>query len=383
MEQTRLLSALSPSQQRKFMAFAEAYGRAYMKGQGCTDAHLLALPHHKRIALFDAVALEARFLEEFAPAVVAEAKREGATRHDIATTMLECYPNLAASMFQGRFDVLCDIGLRLMVFYNRIRKFQTTDALESMLHDTDFGQDIPASWFRPPFNEVYLEFGEHRRFPTKITDPTSGEHIIEGCYLLAGLTPSLRDKSLVRGFDLILFGSPAGKTGVMDDCFTHLGLPISDESMPISALVDEVVAHYQARSDFPNASVIRPVVEHVAKILVYLGTKEARQHEVLVGTEAIKRLAAIKSSAKLEKASRQAARLYDRIIVGPSVLPPTMAGGPGSRSDGIRPHVRRGHFRAQAYGPQHSLRRPLWIEPMMIGHGRLTSATSTSYYVVR
>ncbi|WP_126447997.1 hypothetical protein [Sulfuricystis multivorans] len=86
----------------------------------------------------------------------------------------------------------------------------------------------------------------------------------------------------------------------MDDCFTHLGLPFSDEKMPISALVDQVVDHYRARSDFPNAQVVRPVIEHVAKVLVYLGTKEARQREVREGTEAIKRISGLKSSAKRE-----------------------------------------------------------------------------------
>jgi hypothetical protein len=33
-----------------------------------------------------------------------------------------------------------------------------------------------------------------------------------------------------------------------------------------------------------------------------------------------------------------------------------------------RPHVRRGHWRDQAYGPRHTLRRPQLIEPFWIGH---------------
>lgn len=364
------------------MAFAEAYGSAYAKGQGCPDQRILALPHHKRIAQNDAIALEVRFLEEFAPAVVAEAKRPGATRHDIAMVMFDCYPDLARVMFKGRMDVLCDIGLRLMVFFNRVRTFQTTDALETMLHETDFGQDIPADWFRPPFETIYIEFGEHRRFPTKMFDPISGEHVIEGCYLFAGLAPSMHGATLVRGFDLIFFGSPVGKSGVMDDCFTHLGLPISDEGMPISELVRQVVEHYRARSDFPNAAAVQPVIEHVAKILVYLGTKEARQREVREGTEAAKRINGLKSPAKREKAARQAARLYDRIVVGPCTVPSELDGVHSSRAGGgVRPHIRRGHFRAQPYGPQHSLRRPQWIQPMMIGGERIAGAAQPSYVI--
>ncbi|WP_126447991.1 hypothetical protein [Sulfuricystis multivorans] len=183
MENTLFFTSLTAVQQRKFMAYAEAYSRAYEKSLGCTDPHILSLPHHKRVALNNALALEVRFLEEFAPAVVAASKLPGTSRHDIATVMFECYPDLAYVMYQGRMDVLCDIGLRLMVYHQRIRYFQTTDALESMLHDTDFGQDIPAEWFRPPFDEIYIEFGEHRHFPANMFDPSSGEHVVEGCYL--------------------------------------------------------------------------------------------------------------------------------------------------------------------------------------------------------
>ena len=124
MENTLFFASLTAAQQRKFIAFAEAYGRAYEKGQDCTDPRILSLPHHKRVAQNDALALEVRFLEEFAPAVVAESKRPGTSRHDIATVMFECYPDLARVMYQGRMDVLCDIGLRLMVFHQRVRSFQ-------------------------------------------------------------------------------------------------------------------------------------------------------------------------------------------------------------------------------------------------------------------
>jgi hypothetical protein len=381
LENTLFFATLNAAQQRKFMAFAEAYGNAYKKGQGCTDPRILSLPHHKRIVQNEALAIEARFLEEFAPAVIAESKRPGTTRRAIATLMFERYPDLVRTMYKGRMEILYDIALRMMVFHQRVRFFQTTDALESMLHVTDFGHDIPAKWFHPPFDEIYIEFGEHRHFPTKMMDPSSGEHVVEGCYLFSGLSPSLHGSDLVRGFDLIIFGSPVGKCGVTNDCFIYLGLPLSDEEMPISALVDQVVDHYRTRSDFPNAHVVRPVIEHVAKVLVYLGTKEARQREVSEGTEALKRISGLKSSAKREKAARQAARLYDRIVVGPSNLPSKMDAIKAIRTTGVRPHIRRGHFRAQPYGPQHSLRRPQWIQPMLIGRDHIAGEAQPSYVI--
>lgn len=114
MNHDRLFSTFSPAQQTLFIKYAEAYGGAYTEGNKNPDPRLSALPHHKRIALHDAVALEARFVETFAPAVIEEAKRPGSTRHDIANTMLREYPLLAESVYQGKFDVLCDISLRLV-----------------------------------------------------------------------------------------------------------------------------------------------------------------------------------------------------------------------------------------------------------------------------
>lgn len=362
------LPFLSPDRQKHFLALAGAYGKSYMEGQKVSDPRVLSLPHHKRIMLNESIEKEAAFLAEFAPEVIETAKMPFTTRHDIANAMLTFQPDMAATIYKGRFDVLCDIGLRLMVLFKRIRMFQTTDALETMLLDTDFGDDIPASWFQTPFDNIYIEFGEHRRSPFTIEDPNSGTHIVEGCYLLKGLAKPMSGRGqMVRGYDLIIFGSPLNKSGVLDDCFVHMALPIEDENTSISSLVSRVVAMYAAQAEFVNADVFRPVVEHVAKILVYMGTKEARQREVIEGRLATDRIKALKSSAKREKARRQAERLYDRIVIGPSAV----CGADQSGGSGIRAHVRRGHFRSQPCGPNHSLRRPVWIQPTLVGGAQL------------
>lgn len=375
-------AALSLAQRRKCYNFLRSRATANDAILASDDDRLKTLPHYQRIALHDMLKHEAVFLEEFAPKVIAQVKSIGSTRHDIATTLQDCYPLLAKSIYLDRYDVLCDLALRLMVHYGRVRSFQTTDALEQMLQDTDFGGDVPAAWFRPPFEEVFIEFGEHRRFPETINDPDSGEHVIEGVYVMSGLSHSKRDGQLVRAFDLIIFGSPTGKSTALDDCFIHMGLPIDDEEKPISDVVQDMVDYYASQSDFPNKHAFRPVVEHVAKVLVYLGTKDARQYKVTEGSEARRRIEGLKSPAKREKAQRQAARLYDRIVIGPAELPEDLAGG-HSGSSGVRPHVRRGHFRAQAYGPQHTLRRPVWIQPTLVGKDRISGEVAHPAYVIQ
>ncbi len=375
-------AALSLAQRRKCYNFLRSRAAANDAILASDDDRLKTLPHYQRIALHDMLKHEAVFLEEFAPKVIAQVKPPGSTRHDIAATLQDCYPLLTKSIYLDRYDVLCDLALRLMVHYGRVRSFQTTDALEQMLQDTDFGGDVPAAWFRPPFEEVFIEFGEHRRFPETISDPDSGEHVIEGVYVMSGLSHSKTDGQLVRAFDLIIFGSPTGKSTALDDCFIHMGLPIDDEEKPISDVVQDMVDYYASQSDFPNKHAFRPVVEHVAKVLVYLGTKDARQHKVTEGSEARRRIEGLKSPAKREKAQRQAARLYDRIVIGPAELPEDLAGGHiGSSS--VRPHVRRGHFRAQAYGPQHTLRRPVWIQPTLVGKDRISGEVAHPAYVIQ
>lgn len=374
-------ASLNPAQSRKCYNFMRSRASANDAILVSDDERLKALPHHRRIALFDMLEHEAAFLEAFAPEVIAQVKSPGSTRLDIAATLQDCYPLLARSVYLDRYDVLCDLALRLMVHYGRVRTFQTTDALEQMLQDTDFGGDVPAAWFRPPFEDVFIEFGEHRQFPVTISDPDSGEHIIEGVYVMSGLSHSTKDGQIVRGFDLIIFGSPVGKSTALDDCFIHMGLPIDDEEKPISEVVQDVVDFYASQNDFPNSHAFRPVVEHVAKVLVYLGTKDARQRPVKDGSEAQRKINGLKSPAKREKAQRQAARLYDRIVVGPAELPEELAGR--SACSSVRPHIRRGHFRAQAYGPQHSLRRPVWIQPTLVGKERISGEVAHPAYVIQ
>lgn len=92
-----------------------------------------------------------------------------------------------------------------------------------MLSETDFADDLEARWFIPPYPCMYIEFGQSRSYPLRIMDEKSGEHIVEGCYLISGDVHPFNDFSVeaVRGYDLIVFGSPVGKAnGLFDDTTT-------------------------------------------------------------------------------------------------------------------------------------------------------------------
>lgn len=383
MSNHHFVASLTLRQRVIFNRFVASHAQAHERNiHAGSDPRHLALPHHRRVTLNNLLASEIEFLEALAPKVIEAVKMGGWNRLDIAQLFLSSYPLLTENVYLNRMDVLTDLALRLMVHYGRIRTFQTTDALEEMLQATDFGSDVPAEWFRPPYDEVYFEFGEQRRFPVSINDPNSGDHVIEGAYILSGLSPSHKDGRLVRGFDVVIYGSPMGKTSVLDDCYVHMGFPIDDESISVSEAMRSAVEYYSRQGAFRNQEAFQPVIEHLAKILVYLCTKDARQEQLLEGTEARRRMEGMKSSSKREKALRQSARFYDRIVIGPAQLPSDMAIN-GSHAS-VRPHVRRGHFRAQPFGPQNSLRRPVWIRPTMVGRERIAAGEMESpAYVIR
>lgn len=373
------LPGLSPTEQRGFILAFERAVRCYDKAHECTDQRIMAQPHHQRIAYNGGLVMEAQFIETFMPKVAEMAKLSTSSRHDIMMTMASAYPNVFQGVYQENSDAVMDVALRLMVHYKRVRFFQTTDALENMLNSTDFGDDVPASWFRIPFDGVFIEFGETRRFGVTLFDPESGNHVVEGAYIFEGMSKAVHSDQLVRGMDIVIFGSPIGKSGLLDDVFVHFGLPLDAEDMPITALMQDALDMYcrEGNRAMLNRTAMRPIIEHLAKVLVYLNTKDARQREVREGSEARKKADGLKSPGKRDKALRQAARHYDRIVIGPSGTPAALGGENGGH---VRPHVRRGHFRMQACGPRHSERRPVWLQPMLIGSGTFSPDAN---YVIR
>ena len=64
------LASLNPAQQQKYRKFMTGHAAACVKNQQCADERLLALPHHRRIALHDLMAHEAELLEAVAPEVI-------------------------------------------------------------------------------------------------------------------------------------------------------------------------------------------------------------------------------------------------------------------------------------------------------------------------
>lgn len=332
---------------------------------------VMSLPHPQRLRQYDSLRIDAEMMQRYAPLAWAKAKDPHCNRYEIANTYINKHPAIA-NLFSsgGDREQLLDIALRAMVAADRVRMFQTTDPLETMLRETDFGDEVPASWFRLPFPNIYIEFGSHRDSPLRLHHDQSGDHVVEGCYLLESQEDGSRfSEGCTRAIDMVAFGSPFGKSEIMDDVYVHTPIKIFDENTPISEIVRQSLSHFRELGyGTRNDDAIIPIVEHVAKILVYLNTADARRQSVTEGTDAMKRIAGMKSPAKIEKAKRKAAIFYDRIVVGPATLPTSSSSS--GRGD-MKVHWRRGHMRSQPYGPSSTLRRPVWIQPILVRADRL------------
>lgn len=117
----------------------------------------------------------------------------------------------------------------------------------------------------------------------------------------------------------------------------------------------------------------KTILNHVAKLLLYLSLDEAEVGEDLPFTNAPRTFPGYGKRKREEKLA-EVELLYDRYVVGPAVLPEELHGTGAPRSSvshSVSPHWRRGHFRQQPCGPQQSLRRLIFIAPTLVRMDKL------------
>jgi len=127
----------------------------------------------------------------------------------------------------------------------------------------------------------------------------------------------------------------------------------------------------------------------VINIMLFLSASKEMAY-TLVDNEYIelnRRLAAVKSTAKRQKLSKKLARTSPSRVhtLHPNKryiwkLRPESSKQPRQKSEALntertrksmRLHIVSGHFRNQPYGPKHTLRKVIWIEPFWRGHGSI------------
>jgi hypothetical protein len=265
--------------------------------------------------------------------------------------------------------------------------FRVDDSLVDILMRTDISDDLTVSMLPLPYRRLYVELGQARNLPQKISNIASGEHILEGAYIEEGVHDRLG-----KGYYLMLTGSPLGKNDAMDDATLAIFLPTDVGDARLQDVLHASVksANQQARMSGLRETPVEWTDQAydclllLIKALLYISLPDARRESHLERTEALKELERVKSSGKRAKVERRLKRLSDYIVVKAAVAHEKTF-SQDAREGGVKPHWRRAHYRMQAHGPRMSLRKLLFITETLVGaSGEATEdAPKPADYVAR
>jgi hypothetical protein len=157
-----------------------------------------------------------------------------------------------------------------------------------------------------------------------------------------------------------------------------LTLEIGDEDVPIGQALEAAVKKPPAFSDHFLSDVQshqrwRTTLNYVVKMLLYLSLDSTQVIHERPFSTALRVFPGL-GKRKRELKLAQIDLLYDRYAVGPSVLGDELSSMEGHSGHSVSAHWRRGHFRLQPHGPHSSLRKLLFIMPMMVRADRLVEA---------
>lgn len=256
------------------------------------------------------------------------------------------------------------------------RVLRATDALETLLLHTDADDDLPTSMFRPPHPAVYIHFGtlwqQHIRSllgpALALCGATPEETTPHGCYLLESRYHCAGCKRTQRNMGLYIVTEFNDQPGLYVLC-GGADEVLHDEDAPLSATLV-----HKLNCGVPGGvfgSLPSVVVGLLAKLFLYMQSDAARAVRHDDRAAAVRRLEQL-GARKRDKLTRRLNRLHDWTEVGPAEL---AAGAPLGE---LPPHWRRGHLRHQAHGPQHSLRKLIFIMPTLVRADALDTAAAAS-----
>lgn len=241
---------------------------------------------------------------------------------------------------------------------------ETTPALDALLMHSDIDDTLPMHLFSPPFSAQYLRLNHATAEHFRTTEDYAKQRSIDGIFCFVSKPGSSDDSNkFIPVIELVIIYATKDK-GIRAQLLRG---PMITANETVTQWADAILVP-QGRQRTPEDDVLMKLISNMVKVFLYLGLKDARREMSPEHSDALKRLAAVgpKKQAKLQ---RRLDSLYDHITVGPADAPtsPPALGTIGTRA----PHWRRGHFRAQACGPARSLRKLIFVAPILIHADRL------------
>jgi hypothetical protein len=262
--------------------------------------------------------------------------------------------------------------MTLRLHWSRSPTIVVKKTLSQRMVMTDIGLDIEAGLIPTPFPLQYLHFESPREDLTWALDEGASDEV-----RLSGLFvhdhPGDEDSGNVwRVIDIGILGIDARSSKIG---FADVRLTFESAS---STLADALLLWRQEDpDDQPSAewvTVIESACREIAKILIYIGSPDARRIEM---NERSKLLASLKGKSEGQKlkAREQLKRVYDYIMVGPIEAFEESVTTAGGRK--MIPHHRRGGLRAVACGTGKTQRRLKLYPPLIVNKHLLGADPST------
>lgn len=202
---------------------------------------------------------------------------------------LDCFNSVRNRNAQPTLDMLASLFSHLRFHSLDGRMFQTTDVLDSLLEKSVVDSTCSCMFFRPPYPSMFIEFGESRSNSNYLVHDISGEHILEGAYVVE-LESS---DDFVRPLEITLTGSPVGKEGVLDDAVETLVINIKDEGDSLMKTLDDTINSLllETPNAMPNERKkwLKKGIFHLAKCIMYINTRCANKSENFALTDNMKR----------------------------------------------------------------------------------------------
>lgn len=284
----------------------------------------------------------------------------------------------AVEQFAKKGGDLGAVPFVYMVRRHQIQKapiFTVSDALNKMLDDTGVKADIPVLYLAPPFKTCYIELESAEARRSSLEGGANPHRYIEGCYIQENTVDDLFGMTAVDEEIQEMGLDRSKKTRIIDLAFTfsprmlpddvdneHLAyhsnmkhtLYIQNENESLTQLIKRQLQHAKEKlmgfgDDIftvnKDADLMRDTIIKLSKTLLYLNLNIRDREVEKPGSEVDARLSGV-GAKKRGKLERQAAKVYDRIVVGPKHYVPLAerTEESGAEKGRKKPHFRRGYF---------------------------------------
>ena len=242
------------------------------------------------------------------------------------------------------------------------------ETLVVRLQQTSIEKGFSLSYLRLPFPDVYVHFEK----PVTRRRPDGTMFSLTGFYASEEQSETLQctDPEVVRWVNITF-------TYTYDDEVVRIGglsspYPIrSDEKRDMVSMIAEMTKKFA--SDLSASIGTEDLAESIfaeecnllaAQIILYTTLKSARMEAVNDRSKLLTEISGTTGS-KREKISQKLKRAFDYILVGPDTHSEDSQLSQ-MHHHGVKPHWRKGFYRDQAWGERWSLRKQVWIAPVLV-----------------